>query len=253
VSGTVATVRLGCGGCLSTLIVLTVAGGLAAAGGWGLMRCLQSPARDAVAFSREDGTRAQRKLLELARERPRSEGLVISEAEVNAFVAYHIDPADFPLRDPIIRLREGGGVDIAGTVTLERVLRESSLTSLADLLPSGWTARPLWLTVNARTRVVTDRRRTLRLEARRLAIGRQRVPSVLLPLILDPSMLRFMRIGLPRDVQAVRVERGRVVIETTSPRPRTAAAGRRSDPPASSSPPPIDAPLSSRAAKSAGQ
>ena len=184
------------------------------------MRCLQVPPRDVITFTREDGARAQRKMLELARERPRSEGLVISEAELNAFVVYHIDPADFPLRDPLIRLREGG-VDIAGTLTLERVLRESSLASLADLLPSGWTARPLWLTVNARTRMVTDRRRSLRLEARRLAIGRQRVPSVMLPLILDPSTLRFMRIGLPRDVQAVRVERGRVIVETTSPRPRT--------------------------------
>jgi len=221
VSGTVGTVRLGCGGCLSTLITLTIAGTLAAAGGWGLMRCLQTPARDAITFTREDGTRAQRKLLDLARERPRGENLVISEAEVNAFVAYHIDPADFPLRDPTIRLREGDGVDITGTVTVERVLRESSLASLADLLPSDWAARPLWLTVNARSRLVTDRRRTLRLEARRLAIGRQRVPSVLLPLILDPSMLQFMRIGLPRDVQAVRVERGRVIVEKTSPRPRT--------------------------------
>jgi hypothetical protein len=52
-------------------------------------------------------------------------------------------------------------------------------------------------------------------------IGRQRVPAVVLRLVLEPASLRLMRIALTPEIRTVRIERGRVVIETTSPPPRT--------------------------------
>jgi hypothetical protein len=54
-----------------------------------------------------------------------------------------------------------------------------------------------------------------------LTVGRQPVPALLLRLVLEPASLRLMHIGLPSEVQTVRIDRGRVVIQTTSPPSRT--------------------------------
>jgi hypothetical protein len=47
------------------------------------------------------------------------------------------------------------------------------------------------------------------------------VPAFALRLVMDPSSLRLMRIALPPEVQTVRIERGRVVIQATSSPSRT--------------------------------
>ena len=213
--------RLGCGGCLSTVITLAAVGLLVAGTGWAVMRTFQAPAVEPAPFGPDDGPRAQRKIVDLARGRPRGGVVVLSEAEVNAFVSRHLDPADMPLREAVIRLRDAGVIDITGTLPLDRLLHESPLASIADALPSRWLARPVWLTISTRARMTTEPRPALRLDARRVAIGRQRVPAVVLRLVLDPASLRLTRIALPPDVRTVRVERGRVIIQTTLPPPRT--------------------------------
>jgi len=192
-----------------------------AVGGWAVMRTLQAPAVEATRFTREDGVRAQQKIVDLALHRVRGGTVLFSEAEVNAFVSRHLDPADLPVRDPMIRLRDGDILEIVGTVALGRLVRESPLATLTEMLPAGWLARPLWLSVAARAATSSEPRRTLRLEPQRLLLGRQRVPAFMLRLMLDPSSLRLMRIVLPPEVQTVRIERGRVVIQATSPPART--------------------------------
>jgi hypothetical protein len=201
-------------------MALLLAGLALGVGAWVGVRMLAAPAVEPVAFAPEDGARAQKKIFDLAR-RASPGTVVLSEAELNAFVTRHLEPADLPMRDPVLRLRGDDVVEITGAVPLERLLRESPLAPLAEALPAAWLARPVWLTVQARASVATEPRRALRLDARRVVIGRQRVPSVALRLLLDPGSLRLTRIALPPDVQAVRVERGRVVIQTTSSRGRT--------------------------------
>src|SRR6266446_8351898 len=216
--GTVRAVRLG--GCLSTVVGFLAVVLLAAAGGWAVIRLLQAPIVEPVPFSPEDGVRAQQKIVGLARRSTRAGSVVLSEAELNAFVSRHLDPADLPFGEPALRLRGDDLAEIAGTVPLGRLLQESPLGALAQALPAGWLARPVWLTVRMRAEIVTEPRRALRLKARRVAIGRQRVPVVVLRLVLDPSSLRLMRIALPPNVETVRIEPGRVVIQGTSPRSR---------------------------------
>jgi hypothetical protein len=193
---------------------------------WITVRSLQPPAVERVPFGPDDGPRAQRKLFGLARRNPPGP-VVLSEAEINAFVARHLHPADLPLHEPVIRLRGEAAVEIAGSLPLGRLLRESPLAPAARMLPAAWLESPMWLTVTARPSVTAEPRPALRLDVDRLKIGRQRMPSVALRLLLEPSSLRLTRIALPPDVEAVRVERGRVIIQTTSSRPRTGAAGRR--------------------------
>jgi len=213
-------VRLGCGGCLSTVGVLVAVGVLTVAGGWAVVRLFEPPVVEAIRFAPDDGVRAQQKIFDLARRRTRAGPVVLSEAELNAFVSRHLDPADLPFGEPALRLRGDDLAEIAGTVPLGRLLQESPLGALAQALPAGWLARPVWLTVRMRAEIVTEPRRALRLKARRVAIGRQRVPVVVLRLVLDPSSLRLMRIALPPNVETVRIEPGRVVIQGTSPRSR---------------------------------
>ena len=187
-----------------------------------MTRALEAPVVETVRFSRDDGVRAQQKIVDLALHRARSGPVLFSEAELNAFVVRHLDPAEFPIRDPVIRLQGEDTLEIIGTLPLGRLVRESPLATLAEILPAWCLARPVWLTVAAGATVSTERRRILRIEPRRLLIGRQRVPAFVLRLVLEPSSLRLMRITLPLEVETVRIERGRVIIQqATSPPART--------------------------------
>jgi hypothetical protein len=213
---------MGCGGCSSTVLGLVAVTAVVAAGGWMLTRTLEAPVIEATRFTREDGVRAQQKIVDLTLHRGRRDPVLLTEAEVNAFVSRHLDPAELPVGDPVIRLRDDDTLEIIGTVALGRLVRESPVATLAEILPRWWLARPVWLSIAARVATSSDRRPTLRLEPRRLLIGRQRVPAFMLRLLLEPSSLRLMRIGLPPDVQTVRIERGRVIIQpATSPPSRT--------------------------------
>ena len=213
---------MGCGGCSSTVLGLMAVTAVVAVGGWAMTRTLQAPAVEAVRFTRDDGVRAQQKIVDLALHRARSGPVLFSEAELNAFVTRHLDPADLPIREPVIRLRDEDSLEIIGTVALGRLVGESPLATLAEILPARWLARPVWLTVAAGATVSTEGRHVLRLEPRRFLIGRQPVPAFVLRLVLDASSLRLMRIALPAEVQTVRIRRGQVIIQqATSPPSRT--------------------------------
>jgi hypothetical protein len=198
-----------------------IIGLVAATAGYAVVKSLEAPGGASSHFTRDDDVRAQQKIVDLARRRPHDATVVLSEAELNAFVSRHLDPADLPLRDTVLRLLGDDRVELAGTTPVGRLLQESPLAPLTPAVPSGWLARPVWLTIGAHATIATEPRRALRLDVRRVVIGRQRVPAVLLRLLLDPSSLRLMRITLPPEVRTVRIERGRVLIETTSLPPRT--------------------------------
>ena len=193
---------------------------VAVAAGYVVLKSLEAPDVVAARFTRDDDVRAQQKIVDLVRRRARDATVVLNESELNAFISRHLDPADLPLRDTVLRLLGEDRVELVGTTPMSRLMQESPLAALAAAVPSGWLARPVWLTITAHAAITGEPRRALRLDVQRLVIGRQRVPAVLLRLLLDPSTLRLMRIGLPPEVRTVRIERGRVVIETTSPPPR---------------------------------
>lgn len=187
-----------------------------------MTRTLQTPVVEPVRFTREDGVRAQQKIVDLALHRGRRDPVLLTEAEVNAFVSRHLDPAELPVRGPVIRLHDGDALEIIGTVPLGRLVRESPVASLAEILPAWWLARPIWLSIAAHAATSVDGRHTLRLEPEHVLIGRQRAPAFALRLLFDPSSLRLMRIALPPEIQMVRIQSGRVIIQpATLPPSRT--------------------------------
>lgn len=211
--------RLGCGGCLTSLVMF---GLLATVGAsvWGTSRALENPGIQPLRVSPEDAARAQQKLFRVIRGGG-TEPVVVSEAELNAFVSRNVDHRDLPFDDPLIFLREGEAVDIVGQMPLGRLLAESPFGLLSVLMPERWRAHPVWLQVRTSAEFEREPRRQLRLDVRRVTVGEQRLPAVALRLFFDPARLRFVRIAVPATVADIRVQSGRVVIRPTSSRERT--------------------------------
>jgi hypothetical protein len=189
------------------------------ASAWGTSRALQNPALLPPRPSAEDAAHAQQKLVRLMRGSSK-EPIVMSEAEVNAFISRNLDTGDLPFDRPIIVLRDGNGVEILGQITLGRLLADSPFAAAAQTLPTRWTSRPVWLHLAAHAQFEPGPRRQLRLDVRRVAVGQQRVPAWTLRVMFDPARLRFLRMPLPDTVADVRIQTGRMVIRPTSSRER---------------------------------
>ena len=211
--------RVGCGGCLTTLVMLAL---LATAGTsvWGTSRALQNPEIAVIRTTAEDAARAQQKLFRLVRGGA-TEPVVLSEAEINAFVSRNVDRRDLPFDEPLIFLGDGDAVEIVGRMPLGSLLAESPLGLVAGLLPERWSARPVWLRVATRAEFERQPRRQLRLDVRHVKVGQQRLPAIALRLLFEPGRLRFVRVPVPATVADVRIESGRAVIRPTSSRERT--------------------------------
>jgi len=186
---------------------------------WGTSRALEDPALIPPRPTAEDAAHAQQKLVRLIRGSA-TEPIVLSEAELNAFISRNLDARDLPFDRPIVFLRDDNSVDILGQVPLGRLLAESPFRAAAELVPRRWTSRPMWLQVRAHTQFEPRPRGQLRLDVRRVAIGQQRVPALALRVMLDPARLRFLRMPLPNTVADVRIQTGRIVIRPTSSRER---------------------------------
>jgi hypothetical protein len=212
-------VRLGCGGCL-TILILGFAAGIGTSA-WSLSRVLEAPASTVPqTTSPEDAARAQQKLFRLIRGST-TNPVVLSEVELNAFVSRNIDRNDMPLDQPIVFLRDDDIVEIVGQVPLRRLVSDSPVGIVAGMLPDRWGAWPVSVDISARAQLERRTRTQLRLVVERVTLGRQRLPALALRLLFDPARLRFVRMTLPDTVADIRIQSGRVVIRTTSSRERT--------------------------------
>lgn len=214
--------RLGCLGCLTVLIGAALIAMSALVG----VRMLQEPELPVAAPTAADGVRAQQKIFEVVRRGAgrggtSSEPVVLSERELNAFLSRHLaEAAEMPFAEVGLRLPGNGIAQFRGRLPLRQLLTEPPLAALAGLVPAGWLERPLWLRLTVRARLepgaAQAHRRYLRLEVAEFGVGRQRLPAALLRLLLNPSTLRVLRWPVPDGIEAVTIERDRVVIRTAS-------------------------------------
>jgi hypothetical protein len=191
----------------------------------GLVRATQEPDIVLPATTPADGLRAQQKLYDLLRGPTRggAKELVLTENELNAFLSRHLaDAAELPLTGLVVKLVDRDVIDFVGRVPSRHILAELPLASLRDFLPARWLDQPVWLSIRARFGVERgasrERRRYLRLDVERFALGRQRLPSVFVRLVFSPATLRVLRWQLPETVESLTAESGRVVIRTASSR-----------------------------------
>jgi hypothetical protein len=166
-----------------------------------------------------EGSRAQRKLFDLARGARAGESVVFTEAELNALLARHLVEAHgIRLSAPSARLIGGDRFVLQVQSPLRQLLDEASLGPVADALPKRWQERPVWLRIGARIRVEEGARRQLRISVDEFTVGRQRLPSPALRLLLDPAAVGLLQWTLPEHVEHVGIEPDRVVIQTASSR-----------------------------------
>ena len=181
------------------------------------MRMLALPGGGEAVPSAAEGVRAQQKLFEVARHARPGATVTLSEAEVNALLARHlIEARGVRLAGLRARLIGENRLELHARSGLGQVLEEITLGAVAEALPATWHARPLSLRVGARLRVEDGSPPQLRMNVDEFAIGRQRLPTLALRLLVDPAAVGLLRWRLPEHVEGVGIEPGRVVIRTAS-------------------------------------
>lgn len=218
--------RLGCGGCLGSLLLLGVLGGGALALYWAGSRALAVPDQGATVGTERDGIRAQQTLFEIMRrsvtrrppgQRVRTEH-VLTEAEVNAFLARHLGRVSgLPLTDLAVRLVGDGLVELRGRLDPEHLAGADSI--IGAYLPDSWRSFGPILTLKGPLRLETEtsrgQPRALRFDVDEAYLGRQRVPVFAIERLLGAGE-RLGRWSVPDSVTAVIIERGRAVVQTDS-------------------------------------
>ena len=125
-----------------------------------------------------------------------------------------------PFDQPVIFLRDGDVVEIAGQVPIGRLLADSPLSAMASVLPERWSARPVWLHVQARVSLEVEaargHRRYLRLDVERFSLGRQWLPGVVVRPLLSRGVHDLFRWPLPAAVEAITIDSEKVVVRTAS-------------------------------------
>ena len=211
--------RVGCGGCLAGVLVAVGLAVVLGAAVWGFILVRQAPEVPVVVANAEDGARAQRKVFQLVG-RGRSklvEPLVFTEAEVNALASRQL-AGQLPLSSPVVRLLAGDTVELFGRVPARRLLLDSPLSRLEELMPAGWGRREVWLRIRAHATLEAGKRPRLRFEPAEFAVGRLPLPTVMVRLLLDPGTLTIFQWSLPEEVEAVTIDTGRATIRVASSR-----------------------------------
>lgn len=209
-------VRLGCGGCLTTLVVWGIIAGALASVGW-LATGILAEAELAPVLSGDEALARQKlsQVLATARNRPQQSRLVsFTEGELNALLSRRLpELAEFPLTRVQLRLPGLGTAEVAGRVPVAALLGEQPFNRLVNLLPAGWQQTPVWVRFRVRASVEPmddGRRRYMRLRIERFWLGRRRLPAILPRLMLSPATLRVLHFRLPDSVAEVSLQAGRI-------------------------------------------
>jgi hypothetical protein len=193
---------------------------------WMSAQCLRAPdiASSAAAATREPAVRVEYRGPEAARgvlSRGRGRSTVtLSAAELSRLIARELaERGELPAPTVRVGLQPGEPVEVAFTRPLDRLLAESPLGAIAAHVPADWLGRPVWLDVHLHPHVEKagpdGRRRYLRLELREFAVGRQRLPTLLARLLVEPDVLRLRR-PLPDGIDDLTIEKDRVLVRLAS-------------------------------------
>lgn len=212
--------KFGCMGCFVLLLILAVVlvGGAVALYYAGSV--FDMPAFPKVEYTPSDGHRAQQKLFELAaRDSKRSaEPVVLTERELNAFLARHLEESEGIPFSPLVVKLLPGMVEVQGRTTLVNLFKGFPFSFLVEYLPASTLERPVWVTVSGTILVQGRKSRTEReygqLQVSEFSLGNQELGPWVLWLMLGGKERSLLRWQLPPGVDTITVEQGRMVITT---------------------------------------
>ncbi len=211
----------GCLGC-GLLVVVILAVGVAVAGGLFLsVNIFLDPDVRPASFSKSDGFSAQNKLFEVVLRQSgrssRTDPIVLTEREANAFLSRHLEEAAGLRLSPIVVRFTRQEVLIQGQTPLRSLLTGPPFAQLAPYVPGARLDQPVWVTVRGRVVLAPDTmggNRHGRLELTDLALGKQPVSSILVYVMMGPTASELLRWRVPAVVRAVDIEDGRALIRT---------------------------------------
>lgn len=140
----------------------------------------------------------------------RVDPVVLETTELNAFLSRHLESRRLGLRPVVVRGGDGQ-LEIGGRTSVRELLSGSAGESLIDLLPGAPLDAEVWLSVRGRL-FVHDGQAELAVEQAR--VGRQPVPPGWLWGLLGVDPREILRWRVPRVVERIEVQRGRVVVHT---------------------------------------
>jgi hypothetical protein len=214
--------RLGCFGCLGLLILLLVAGLAVAAFAFLAGNVFHIPEVRVPAVSRAEGFAAQQKLFEIAARQvgrsSRQEPVVLTEREINSFLANHLAESGGVPLDPIITRLTRGYFEVQGSTALRNLLQRWPLAQLAPYLPTARLDTPVWITLRGTVSVEPaapgSSRTVARVRFTDLTLGKQPVTPSLLTLLLGQTASRLTDLPVPAVVEGIQIEDGRLIIRT---------------------------------------
>jgi hypothetical protein len=209
--------RLGCTGCLFVLAILLGVLIVGVLGGVLLSSAIFTIPGDVASadYTLQDGRIGQQKLAEiLLRDRGFGRGkgpVVITQRELNGFLAHHLQESGrIPMKPLIVRLAPGI-LEIQGQTTFGRLFTGFPFSLLGDYLPRSYIERPIWVTVKGR--IQHDRSRGS-LEVLDFSLGTQPISPRLLSWMLGRKGQRLLHWQMPGSVERIVIEEGRLVVTT---------------------------------------
>ncbi len=208
----------GCGCLVKVLVLVFLLCGATIGTAWMLFRLLDEPEVPFTPLQLADGRRAQQKLFDVIGHSAKTgtssvvRVVVISEPELNAFLAFHLATnRGLPISDMATRLVGGNVVELVGQAPLYEILGRPPVSVVLNFLPQRWARRKVWIWIRAGVRMES---KELILDVHDFALGRQRLPAPLARVMLDPATHRIVRWPVPETVTSVVIEPGKLIIRT---------------------------------------
>ena len=213
--------KLGCLGCLGTILGLLLLCGLAAGALWAWSGVWGTPPLLPASGVRADQAAVERKLAEIglrgSGRAHRSEPLVFSEPEVATLLLAYLSDAGLSLSPIAVRLRPGHA-SLQGRLPLSALLQGSPVAWATSILPRSTLRSPIWITlvghVGLETPAAPRRPRYAEATLLETRVGRVAVPGWLLSLMLGSRGASLLRWQVPGVVDQVEIGEGRMTIRT---------------------------------------
>ena len=151
----------------------------------------------------------------------RQDPLVLVADEVNAFLAGHVEVRDSPVWPVQVQIHPTE-VELGGATTVGQLVETSMGASLAQVLPRSVAVYPVWVAARGSIAVVSAGRAEF--VAHAATIGRQGVPLTLFWKVVG-GRPRGLEWRMPRVVERMEIQPGRIVIHTRRPGPGRGTPG----------------------------
>jgi len=213
--------KLGCFGCffltVGILVVVVLVGGVLLLS----LSLAEAPKVSLIPFSKADGYSAQQKLFEVVLRQSgrssRTDPIVLTEREANAFLSHHLaEAAGVPLSPLVVRF-ESGLLFAQGQTPVRNLFQGPPFAQLLPYASDKRLDQPVWVTVRARISVEDSGGSANRygtVTVTDLELGRQRVSSFLLYVMMGPSGAGLFRWRVPAVVENIQIEEGKAIIQT---------------------------------------